>query len=468
MNDRDTDLDLRLRAWYRVEVSESEVAPAELRTSVATIPRTSASPVYRLLGARRRAVLLLAAALAGAALLGVSIAVGSGLVRLTAAPPLPLPSPASSPSSSTLNAGPLTPSPRQVLQPGWSSTGSMSVGRSGQTATLLANGTVLVAGGNNGDCCFSSTSFATSEIYDPATGGWRRTGSMSVARSWHTATLLPSGKVLVAGGTFDDRASAEIYDPETGTWSPAANMTEPRSFHTATLLPVGKVLVAGGTGPRGDANGFLATAELYDPATNTWTSTGNMTTIFGGFHRAALLFDGRVLLAGGYGIPGAQASADLYDPNTGTWSAARSMIEARWNFAATRLEDGRVLVAGGEGDQSGVALASAELFDPATGTWSLTGSMSRSRVALTATLLRDGRVLAAGGEAGNLDVVRTASRSELYDSRTGRWSDAGSPTQAGSGQTATLLPDGRVLVAGIVGPDGPTSSAELFIPPAVP
>jgi len=466
MNDRD--LDLRLRAWYRVEFSDTEVAPAELRSSVAYIPRTAAPPKDRLLGARRREVLLLAAALAAAALIGVSIAVGSGLVRLTALPALPLQSPSSSPSPSILATLPPTPSPTPLLQPGWSSTGSMSVGRSGHTATLLANGTVLVAGGSSGECCDSRTALTSAEIYDPASGTWSRTGSMAVARSSHTATLLTNGKVLVAGGTFDERASAELYDPATGTWTPTGDMTEPRSFHTATPLADGKVLVAGGTGPRGDANGFLATAELYDPATNTWAPTGNMTTIFGGFHRAALLSDGRVLLVGGYGIPGVQETADLYDPNTGTWSAASSMIEARWNFAATRLEDGRVLVAGGEGARSGTQLVSAELFDPATGIWSTTGNMSRVRIELTATLLLDGRVLVAGASDGNPSVVPWTSFADLYDPRTGAWSDAGKPTQDRAGQTATLLPDGRVLlVGGRVSPGGQKSSVELFNPPAL-
>jgi N-acetylneuraminic acid mutarotase len=413
----------------------------------------------------RRSFALFAAAVLTITLLGAAV-VGSYLLNVSPV----LPSPSVSPSPSVVAIESPTTSQAPLGHPGWSATGSMSVARSDHTATLLADGTVLVAGGDNGECCNSSNSLATAEIYDPATGLWRQTGSMRVPRSSHTATILPSGKVLVAGGTFDDRASAELYDPATGAWSPAGNMTEPRNFHTATLLANGQVLIAGGSGPRGDANGFLATAELYDPGTNAWTATGNMTTVFGQFHRATLLAGGQVLVVGGVGIPGVQESADLYDPSTGSWSAVRHMIAARSNPGATLLEDGRVLVVGGGGTDPqsvGNGLASAELFDPATGTWTRTGSFSRSRLDPTATLLADGRVLVAGGFDVNLEVVRDASSSELYDPQTDTWSDAGMTTVERSGYTATLLSDGNVLVVGgRVGRGGViTSSAELFNPP---
>jgi hypothetical protein len=284
---------------------------------------------------RRRALMvLIAVALITAVAFG-ALAVGSGLVRVPSVAPSQPDGVSPSPSLSVLTIPSPTASPALLVQRGWSSTGSMSVARAGHTATVLVSGKVLVAGGFDRECCSSSTSLASAEIYDPKSGTWSRTGSMSVARSSHTATLLASGKVLVAGGTFDNRASAELYDPETGTWSPTGKMTEPRSFHTATLLADGKVLIAGGSGPRGDANGFLATADLYDPSSNTWTAAANMTTVFGEFHRATLLSDGRVLVIGGAGIPGIQASADLYDPSTGRWIAARNMVEARSNATAT-------------------------------------------------------------------------------------------------------------------------------------
>jgi len=343
----------------------------------------------------------------------------------------------------------------------------MIVARIGHTATVLPDGTVLVSGGSNGDCCFPDTSFASAEIYDPARGTWSQTRSMSVARAFQTATLLATGKVLVVGGTLDDRASAELYDPETGVWSPAGAMHEARRAHTATLLKDGRVLIAGGSGPRGDANRYLATAELYDPSTNTWAAAGHMTTVFGEGHQAVLLSDGRVLVLGGGGIPGVQASVDIYDPSTGIWSAARRMIAARSNPAATLLEDGRVLVVGGEGGEphAGIALSTAELYDPATGTWSQTGGMSESRLGPKSTLLVDGRVLIVGGRDINLGFVPASSSSELYDPGTGTWSDAGKTTLERFGHTATLLGDGRVLVAGgLVAPGQPTTFAELFEP----
>jgi N-acetylneuraminic acid mutarotase len=170
------------------------------------------------------------------------------------------------------------------------------------------------------------------------------------ARAWHTATLLPSGKVLVAGNytSFASAASAELYDPTTNTWSSAGNMTNGHDHHTATLLPSGKVLVAGGYG--GVNTGVAsntASAELYDPSTNTWSSAANMTNARSA-HTATLLPSGKVLVAGG--ALGGGTSAELYDPSANTWSSAGSMINARWGNTATLLTNGTVLVTSGLGD----------------------------------------------------------------------------------------------------------------------
>jgi hypothetical protein len=228
----------------------------------------------------------------------------------------------------------------------------MSQKRIYHTATLLFDGKVLAAGGSS------------AELYDPATGAWTATGSMTVPRDQHTATLLRDGKVLVAGGSPEAQASAELYDPATGTWSATGSLTVGRFEHTATLLPDGRVLVAGGEDfVQQDA---LASAELYDPATGSWTATGQM--IHGhanngdrGNHAAALLPDGRVLVApgavAGYGGPDAgftdylataeleHRDAELYDPATGSWSVAGTFIYFDSHAeTATRLPDGRVLV----------------------------------------------------------------------------------------------------------------------------
>jgi hypothetical protein len=179
---------------------------------------------------------------------------------------------------------------------------------------LLPNGQVLVTGGiGNG-----VNSLASAELYDPATGVWTATGSMATARYNHTATLLPSGQMLVAGGISEDGvnslASAELYDPATGVWTATGSMATARTVHTATLLPNGQVLVAGGS--EDFISGYLASAELFDPATGMWTDTGSMAAARG-HHTATLLPNGQVLVAGGRDDDAILASAELYDVGLG-------------------------------------------------------------------------------------------------------------------------------------------------------
>jgi hypothetical protein len=330
-----------------------------------------------------------------------------------------------------------------VAATAWSTTGSMTIGRWGHTATLLPSGQVLVAGGMG-----TGTSFLSSaELYDPVTGGWRATGPMTVGRRSHTATLLPSGKVLVAGGCCDGGAvliSAEVYDPVAGTWSPTRNMTSARSSHTATLLPSGKVLAAG----------WDASAELYDPESESWNPTGSM-HVARVVHTATLLPLGKVLVAGGCcDSSGMLDSAELYDPLTATWSETGNMAVARHSHTETLLPSGRVLVAGGSG-HSGF-LSSAELYDPVGGTWSAAQGMAETRAGHTATLLATGTVLVAGG--GFSGGTRVSA--ELYDTASGRWSATGNMANAREGHTAALLSSGSVLVAG--GSGAGLQSAELY------
>jgi prolyl-tRNA editing enzyme YbaK/EbsC (Cys-tRNA(Pro) deacylase) len=280
----------------------------------------------------------------------------------------------------------------------FSATGSMTTSRDFTTATLLADGRVLIAGGFDG-----SKNLASAELYDPATGKFGPTGSMAQARDSHTATLLLNGLVLIAGGGDKlDLASAEIYDPKTGKFSPTGSMSQARYLHTATLLQNGLVLIAGGDDDSGASLVTLASAELYDPATGKFSPTGSMKSVRE-YHTATLLSDGRVLIAGGFVVhPGSGdatlASAEVYDPATGKFSATGSMKSVRRQYTAALLSDGRVLVAGGE-DNSETALASAELYDPATGKFSPTGSLAQARFYHAATRLLDGRVLIVGGEA---------------------------------------------------------------------
>jgi WD40 repeat protein len=326
-----------------------------------------------------------------------------------------------------------------AAQPTWAAdtfrlASSMSSQRSGHTSTLLPNGKVLVAGGR-------STSLpmpAAAELYDPATGTWSTTGSLATPRQDHTATLLSNGKVLITGGVgFGGLlASAELYDPAAGTWSAAGSIGTARIGHSATLLLNGKLLVAGGSNGAGIA---YASVMLYDPATGTWSASASLATPRYS-HTATLLPDGQVLIAGGLTTGDVLASAALYDPATGTWSPTGSMATLRSSHTATLLSTGQVLVAGGQG--SGFP-AGAELYDPISGTWSATGSLVTARAFHTATLLPNGKLLVAAG----FDGGRLAS-AELYDPAAGTWSATGDLSTGTFGHAATLLPNGEVLVTG--------------------
>lgn len=325
----------------------------------------------------------------------------------------------------------------------------MSHARTSHTATLLPNGRVMVAGGYD-----DAGTLATAESFDPGAGVWVGVGSMRDSRFFHTATLLPDGRVLVAGGEYSggDWATAELFDPATGVWTPTDSMSVARSGHTATLLPNGKVLVAGGF----DGASYLTTAELYDPATGHWTATGPMSAARSVF-TATLLPNGTVLVAGGFAGTGAIASAERYDPVAGQWLATDAMATARLTHTATLLPSGKVLVAGGFG--GGTSLASAELYDPGTGHWTPTASMSTPRTGDTATLMFDGRVQVAGGYDNDV----TLGTAERYDPAAGQWTMTGSLHSPRYFHTATLLSNGNVLIAG--GYDlGSLASAELSAP----
>jgi hypothetical protein len=301
--------------------------------------------------------------------------------------------------------------------------------------------------------------------------GFQVTGSMTTARTLHTATLLTDGKVLVVGGQFDPAdllATAELFDPSTGNFTATEGMQISRSAHTATLLTTGlnagKVLVTGGqTSSAGNAT---ATAELYDPTGATSTATGSMQTARYG-HTATILSNGNVLVIGGADATGtALASAEIFDPTKGTFTATGSMQSARRGHTATLLANGNVLVTGGI-DANSTHLASAELFDPNKGTFTTAvGVMTVTRVSHTATLLNGtpGKVLLAGGvdDSGN-----TRNTVELFDPTDASFSATTNMITAHSGHTATLLTDGTVLLAGGVdGSGNPLVATELFNPGA--
>lgn len=342
--------------------------------------------------------------------------------------------------------------------------------RTGRRATdphrhCLADGGVLVAGGFD----FADLPLASASRFDSATGKFSLTGSMPAARGFHTATLLGDGRVLITGGGpaawIKDGpylASAELYDPATGTFSPTGDMTTPRENHTATLLLDGRVLIAGGNDTCDHA---VASAELYDPRTDTFSPTGSMGTARG-YHTATLLLDGRVLIAGGNPANNAFntliAKAEIYDPTTGKFSPTGPMATVRSFHAATLLADGRVLVTGGADTRHD--LPPAEIYDPTTGIFSVTGSVPTARrVFTTATLLNDGRVLVAGGGADYPHRNFLAS-AELFDPTAGTFSPTGSMSATRTWLRASLLDDGRVLVTGGYGELAPLASAEFYDP----
>jgi uncharacterized repeat protein (TIGR02543 family) len=330
--------------------------------------------------------------------------------------------------------------------------GSMATARYCHTATLLADGKLLVAGGFIFDG--SGSNVTSAELYDPATGLWSTTGSMNNARYNHTATLLANGKVLVVGGYSGNSSltSAELYDPSTGLWSMTGSLATGRYAHTATLLANGKVLVAGGK----EGGSALSSTELYDPVAETWIRAGSMSCARS-YYTATLLANGKVLVAGGEGISYAGlSSAELYDPATGLWSATSSMATVRSGHTATLLANGKVLVAGGYDGNS--SLTSAQLYDSTTGLWNMAGSLVNARNSHTATLLTNGKVLVAGGRIG----IDNLSSTELFDPATGLWSSTGSLATARRVHVATLLANGKVLVTGGFGNNGYLSSAELY------
>jgi len=357
----------------------------------------------------------------------------------------------------------------------WNPTGSMSIGRFVFTATTLQNNQVLVAGGDTGGDIATNTA----DLYNPLSGTFTATGNMNEPRVGFSATRLSNGKVLVAGGATNTELAtntAELYDPTSGTWSMTGAMNVGRQQHSAVLLGNGMVLVSGGNIERTPCAtdvcvNTIAGSELYNPATGQWKTVGDM-TIPRSFFTSTVLSNGKVLAVGGRIHTGpdyfdykAIAWADLYDPTTRKWTATGTMSISREDHATVRLANGKVLVIGGTTvDFNGVTVASAELYDSVTGTWTTTGSMVQGRERFTATLLPNGKVLVAGGDFYDGINAGVLTESELYDPNLGTWSVTTSMSTPRFGAKAVLLRNGKVLEAG-GDPDfsgTPTPSTELY------
>lgn len=322
----------------------------------------------------------------------------------------------------------------------WHLTDKMNEGRQDHTLTLLDNGNALVVGGYGDHAALSST-----ELYDSVTHQWRSAGNMMRARWRHSAVLLNNGKVLVAGGRGADGNelnSAEIYDPTTNQWQTTGNLNVARCCHTMTLLPNGQVLITGGSS---DNDGpALASSELYDANSGQWSITGQLNENREA-HQSVLLSNGKVLTMGGFsgGMYGQHLSgAELYDPSTQSWQTTGSLNMARNSHTATLLESGQVLVVGG---WNGSSLQRVELYDPNTMQWHLGRDLNIGRSSHTATLMPKGHVLVTGG--GNDNHLSTAT-TEIYDPIEDKWTKAASLSVARQDHSAIRLPNNNVLVVG--------------------
>jgi Galactose oxidase, central domain len=310
-------------------------------------------------------------------------------------------------------------------------TGNMTTPRAGHAATLLQDGRVLLTGGGT----------SSAEVYDPSTGTFSPTGSMHASRAFHTSTLLADGRVLIAGGACGCSA-AEVYDPSSGTFTLTGSMISPRAFASSVLLKNGKVLVAGND-----------SFELYDPKSGIFSLAGGR----GRLSPAFLLLDGSVFV-------GNDTFAQKYDPETNAFTTLLSGTHSLFSFAqaATALANGQILFAGGSSGWE-VSISRAVVLDPSSGEFQKVGELGLPRDFHTTTLLRDGRVLIAGGYNGEGpdSITGTFSSVELYDPGTRIFRTIGHMMSPRDAHTATLLRDGRVLIAG--GGTG-NSSAELFVP----
>ncbi len=335
-------------------------------------------------------------------------------------------------AAATVNVGPS----------GFRLLGSSTAARMAHTATLLPNGTVLIAGGaDNYDAVDGYYAAPQAEFFDPASATFTPAGSIYC--DFHTATLLLDGNVLLAGGEYQDN-HAVLEIGTSGSYQQTGTMASPRESHAATLLTDGSVLISGGFAPdlddwtspaqQGMDSPALYSVELYDPRSGTFAVAGNM-NVARKFHTSTLLANGKVLITGG-----GDNSAELFDPATGSFTLTGPMAVARSWHTATLMPDGRVLIVGGQDNGA----LTAELYDPVSGSFSTTGSMAVPRMAHTATLLQNGTVLIAGGFSVNAETSTT----EIYDPATGSFTAGPTMGQGRYWHSATLLPGGNVLFVG--------------------
>lgn len=338
----------------------------------------------------------------------------------------------------------------------WTASPDLVSIRGTTTAVVLKDGRALAIGGGVG-----IQAVAAVEVFDPASGVWQPTTPMNHPRRGHQAVLLGDGRVMVAGGIHEGELlnSVEIFDPTTAKWTTMAPMSVPRLGSTLTLLTNGSVLATGGTSAEtasGAGGGQTirpdATAEIYNVASNTWKTTSGAMSTPRFEHTATALDDGRVLIAGGQGPPiagvaSALASTEIYDPAVDSFRKSNDMGDARFNHTALKLPDRTVMVIGGAGGQSGdTSLSTAEVFNPGDGGWTNVGALTGSRSGHIATVFPDGRVLVAGGESITRGNRRSLNTAEIFALDKREWRSAGQMNCPRSEASAALLGDGSVLV----------------------
>lgn len=359
---------------------------------------------------------------------------------------------------------------------------AMTMPRALHATVMLHDGRVLICGGTSNANVGGVLDSA--EIYDPVAGTFTRTGDMVDGRQGHTATVLDNRQVLIAGGSKNigfrsELASAEIYDPNSGTFRSVGAMSSPREGHSATLLRDGRVLIAGGS-----PNGIVTTssAEVYDPHTGSFTAIASMNVPREG-HAATLLRNGKVLIAGGGrgGMPGgyiAYDTAEIFDPASNRFSMLDAhMVGDRVGPAAALLDDGRVLIAGGKSGKvlSGrlggrslfwlAPLNTAEVFDPETNSFRAVGPMQATHYLGIATKLNNGMVLITGGWNAIGGTIGGIGFADLFDPSRNNFSGGGDLHVARLNQSSTLLLDGEVMVAGGIDRDGNvTPTVEFYSP----
>ncbi|QDQ09591.1 Kelch repeat-containing protein [Streptomyces spectabilis] len=346
-------------------------------------------------------------------------------------------------------------------------TASSWYGQHDGAVQLDAAGAVLVAGGADS----ASAALSQAALFDPVAGTWNVVGALRTPRRLHTLTRLAGGKVLVAGGLSGSApgapalASAELYDPATRSWTPTGALAGPRWGHAAALLPDGKVLVSGGTSIRsGTTTKALRSAELYDPIAGTWSAAGDMTDARTG-HSAVVLAGGAALVCGGTAPVGtaddpALAFCELYDPVAGKWTPTGSLLRGRRLHQATKVSDQAVLVTGGAapgapggGPFDPFSQRTAELYDLNSGTWKTVAPMPSGRALHRAVPFGAGKVLVVGGAASDRDEAGYRS-AVLYDAATDTWSPVAGLATGRWAFAVAPLPSGRVLVTGGIARSG--------------